>query len=47
MVASTSRVSDRLHSVLGVRAHVTLVEIGSLERCAGEFGRGLDRRDMR
>jgi len=45
MVAFTRTVSDRLQSVLGLRAKVTLVEPGSIERTAGKAKRVLDRRE--
>jgi phenylacetate-CoA ligase len=46
MVAFTSRVSDRLQSVLGLSAKVTLVEPASIERSVGKAKRVLDRRAM-
>jgi phenylacetate-CoA ligase len=46
MVAFTSRVSDRLQSVLGLGAKVTLVEPGTIERSVGKAKRVLDRRSM-
>jgi phenylacetate-CoA ligase len=46
MVAFTSRVSDRLQSVLGLSAKVTLVEPGTIERSVGKARRVLDRRSM-
>jgi phenylacetate-CoA ligase len=44
MVAFSDRVSDRLFSVLGLRAKVTLVEPGTIERTAGKSQRVVDRR---
>ena len=44
MVEFTSQVSDRLFSVLGLHAKVTLVEPGTVERTAGKAKRVLDRR---
>jgi phenylacetate-CoA ligase len=46
MVAFTSRVSDRLQSVLGLSAKVMLVEPGTIERSVGKAKRVLDRRSM-
>jgi phenylacetate-CoA ligase len=46
MVAFTSRVSDRLQSVLGLSAKVTLVEPGTIERSVGKAKRVLDRRSI-
>jgi phenylacetate-CoA ligase len=46
MVAFTKRVSDRLDSVLGLGAKVTLVEPGTIERSAGKAKRVLDRRTI-
>lgn len=45
MVAFQSEVSDRLQSVLGLRARVKLVEPGAIERTAGKSKRVLDLRD--
>ena len=45
MVAFQKDVADRLQSVLGLRAKITLVEPGSLERTAGKSTRVLDKRD--
>jgi phenylacetate-CoA ligase len=44
MVAFCDQVSDRLFSVLGLRAKVTLVEPGTIERTAGKSQRVVDRR---
>ncbi len=44
MVAFSDQVSDRLFSVLGLRAKVTLVEPGAIERTAGKSQRVVDRR---
>jgi phenylacetate-CoA ligase len=44
MVAFCDTVSDRLFSVLGLRAKVTLVEPGTIERTAGKSQRVVDRR---
>ena len=44
MVAFQRDVADRLQSVLGLRAKITLVEPGSLERTAGKSTRVLDKR---
>jgi phenylacetate-CoA ligase len=44
MVAFQKSVSDRLQSVLGLRARITLVEPGSIERTAGKSRRVLDNR---
>jgi phenylacetate-CoA ligase len=46
MVAFTGRVSDRLNSVLGLSAKVTLVEPGTIERSVGKAKRVLDRRTI-
>jgi phenylacetate-CoA ligase len=46
MMAFTSRVSDRLQSVLGLGAKVTLVEPGTIERSVGKARRVLDRRSI-
>jgi phenylacetate-CoA ligase len=45
MVAFQNGVADRLQTVLGLRAKVTLVEPGSIERSAGKSKRVLDRRE--
>lgn len=44
MVAFQQHVADRLQSVLGLRAKITLVEPGSIERTMGKSVRVLDRR---
>jgi phenylacetate-CoA ligase len=44
MVAFQQDVADRLQSVLGLRAKITLVEPGSLERTAGKSTRVMDKR---
>lgn len=44
MVAFTSGVAEKLQSVLGLRAKITLVEPGAIERTAGKAKRVLDRR---
>jgi len=46
MVAFTSRVSDRLNSVLGLSAKVTLVEPGTIERSVGKARRVTDLRSI-
>ena len=46
MVAFQRKVSDKLQSVLGLRARVTLVEPGAIERSVGKSKRVLDRRDV-
>ncbi|MDO8914704.1 MAG: phenylacetate--CoA ligase [Coriobacteriia bacterium] len=46
MVAFTGRVSDRLDSVLGLSAKVTLVEPGTIERSVGKARHVDDRRTM-
>lgn len=46
MVAFTGRVSDRLNSVLGLTAKVTLVEPGTIERTAGKAKRVVDNRTI-
>jgi phenylacetate-CoA ligase len=46
MVAFTSRVSDRLNSVLGLNAKVTLVEPGTIERSVGKAKRVTDLRSI-
>ncbi len=45
MVAFQTAVADKLQSVLGLRAKVTLVEPGAIERSAGKSKRVLDRRE--
>ena len=45
MVAFQNNVADRLQTVLGLRAKITLVEPGSIERSAGKSQRVLDRRE--
>ena len=45
MVAFQKDVADRLQSVLGLRAKITLVETGSLERTVGKTTRVLDKRN--
>jgi phenylacetate-CoA ligase len=45
MVAFQRSVSDKLQSVLGLRARVTLVEPGAIERSAGKSKRVLDLRN--
>jgi phenylacetate-CoA ligase len=45
MVAFQKDVADRLQSVLGLRAKITLVEPGSLERTTGKSTRVLDKRN--
>jgi len=44
MVAFTRAVGDRLASVIGLHAKVTLVEPGTIERTAGKARRVVDRR---
>ncbi|MBN2247647.1 MAG: phenylacetate--CoA ligase [Coriobacteriia bacterium] len=44
MVAFTKRVSDRIHSVVGLQAKVTLVEPGTIERTVGKARRVIDNR---
>jgi phenylacetate-CoA ligase len=44
MVAFTGRVSDKIHSVIGLQAKVTLVEPGTIERTAGKARRVIDNR---
>jgi phenylacetate-CoA ligase len=44
MVAFSGKVSDRLGSVLGPTAKVTLVEPGTIERTAGKARRVIDNR---
>jgi phenylacetate-CoA ligase len=46
MVAFTRRVSDRLNSVLGLSAKVTLVEPGTIERSVGKAKHVSDLRSM-
>jgi len=45
MVTFTRNVADRLQSVLGLRAKITLVEPGSIERSQGKSVHVLDKRD--
>jgi len=45
MVAFQKDVADRLQTVLGLRAKITLVEPGSLERTAGKATRVVDKRN--
>jgi phenylacetate-CoA ligase len=45
MVAFQRSVADKLQSVLGLRARVTLVEPGAIERTAGKTQRVVDLRD--
>jgi len=45
MVAFQRNVADKLQSVLGLRAHVTLVEPGAIERTAGKAKHVLDLRN--
>jgi phenylacetate-CoA ligase len=45
MLAFQNGVADRLQTVLGLRAKITLVETGSIERTAGKSKRVLDTRD--
>jgi len=47
MVSFQKDIADRLQSVLGLRAKITLVEPGSLERSAGKTTRVLDKRNDR
>ncbi len=44
MIAFTRRVGERIHSVIGLQAKVTLVEPGTIERTAGKARRVIDRR---
>ena len=46
MVTFQNSVADRLQSVLGLRAKITLVEPGAIERTAGKAKRVLDKRDI-
>jgi phenylacetate-CoA ligase len=46
MVAFTGRVSDRLNTVLGLSARVTLVEPGTIERSVGKAKHVTDLRSM-
>lgn len=46
MVTFTGRVSDRLNSVIGLNAKVTLVEPGTIERTAGKARRVVDNRTI-
>jgi phenylacetate-CoA ligase len=45
MVTFQHNVADRLQTVLGLRAKITLVEPGSIERSAGKSQRVLDLRE--
>ena len=45
MVGFQKTVGDKLQSVLGLRAHITLVEPGAIERTAGKTKRVLDLRN--
>ena len=45
MVRLQASVADKLQSALGLRARVTLVEPGAIERTAGKVKRVLDLRD--
>jgi phenylacetate-CoA ligase len=45
MVAFQKDVADRLQTVLGLRAKITLVEPGSIERSSGKTVHVLDLRD--
>lgn len=45
MVAFQRQAADKLQSVLGLRARITLVEAGAIERTAGKSKRVLDLRD--
>jgi phenylacetate-CoA ligase len=45
MVAFQRNVADRLQSVIGLRAKITLVEPGTIERTAGKAKRVLDLRE--
>ncbi len=45
MVAFQRKVAEKLQSVLGLRARITLVEPGAIERSAGKTQRVLDHRD--
>ena len=45
MVSFTKHVGERLHSVLGLHAKVTLVEPGTIERTAGKATRVMDKRE--
>jgi phenylacetate-CoA ligase len=45
MVAFQNKVAEKLQSVLGLRARVTLVEPGAIERAAGKARRVLDLRN--
>lgn len=44
MVALTKRVAEKLYSVIGLHAKVTLVEPGTIERTAGKARRVMDKR---
>lgn len=46
MVAFTKRVSERIHTVIGLHPKVTLVEPGTIERTAGKARHVLDTRTM-
>ncbi len=46
MVAFTKQVADKLHSVVGLHAKVTLVEPGSIERTVGKAQHVMDKRDL-
>jgi len=46
MVAFTKQVADKLHSVVGLHAKVTLVEPGSIERTVGKAQHVVDKRDL-
>ncbi|MFA5843544.1 MAG: phenylacetate--CoA ligase [Coriobacteriia bacterium] len=46
MVAFSKRVSDRIHSVVGLHARVVLVEPGAIERTAGKAQRVIDQRGL-
>ena len=46
MVAFQRTVADKLQSILGLRARVTLVEPGAIERSAGKSKRVLDMREF-
>jgi phenylacetate-CoA ligase len=45
MVSFQNTVAERLQSVLGLRAKITLVEPGAIERTAGKAKRVLDKRE--
>ncbi|KAF0207596.1 MAG: phenylacetate-CoA [Actinobacteria bacterium] len=44
MVAFTKRVAERIHSVIGLHAKVTLVEPGTIERTVGKARHVIDKR---